>query len=514
MTDEPAARKSSDLKPREFARGLGLSDSIMVVVGAMIGSGIFIVPAEMARHIGSAGWLLVAWGLAGGLTIAGALCYGELSAMMPQAGGMYVYLREAYSPLWGFLYGWTLFSVIETGTIAAVAVAFARFSGGLWPVISENNYLVAPIRFSSHYALSLSTAQLLAICVIALLTFGNTLGLRYGKLIQNVFTVAKTGALGGLIVLGILLGRNAFALHANFGSPWHARGIDSLGGGLTAATMSGLLVAICLSQTGSLFSADSWHNIAFAAGEVKRPERNVTLAMVIGATVVIVLYILANIAYLVTLPLEAIQHAPADRVGTATLRAIFPGVGTSVMAAAIMVSTFGTINALTLTGARVYYAMARQRLFFPFAGNLNSASVPASSLKLQGLWAAFLVLPRTYDPATRAWGNLYSNLLEYVISAALIFYVLTVAGVFRLRIKRPDAPRPYRTIGYPVVPALYILAASTILAVLFAYRPATTWPGLLIVLLGIPIYLLIGWTGGARDAQSSQPQTVDLQDAK
>jgi len=278
--------------------------------------------------------------------------------------------------------------------------------------------------------------------------------------------------------------------------------------------MSGLLVAICLSQTGSLFSADSWHNIAFAAGEVKRPERNVTLAMVIGATVVIVLYILANIAYLVTLPLEAIQHAPADRVGTATLRAIFPGVGTSVMAAAIMVSTFGTINALTLTGARVYYAMARQRLFFPFAGNLNSASVPASSLKLQGLWAAFLVLPRTYDPATRAWGNLYSNLLEYVISAALIFYVLTVAGVFRLRIKRPDAPRPYRTIGYPVVPALYILAASTILAVLFAYRPATTWPGLLIVLLGIPIYLLIGWTGGARDAQSSQPQTVDLQDAK
>ncbi len=489
------ALQAPDPKPREFARGLGLFDCVMVVVGAMIGSGIFIVPAEMARQIGSAGWLLVAWSVAGLLTIAGALCYGELSAMMPQAGGMYVYLREAYSPLWGFLYGWTLFSVIETGTIAAVAVAFARFSGVLWPLISEDKYLIAPIRLSSHYALSLSTAQLLAIAVIAFLTFSNTLGLRYGKLIQNVFTVAKTAALGGLIVLGILIGRNAAAVHANFANAWHARGIDSLGGGLTAGSLTGLLVALCLSQTGSLFSADSWHNIAFAAGEVKRPERNVTLAMVIGATIVIVLYVLANISYLVTLPLVAIQHAPADRVGTATLQAIFPGVGTSAMAAAIMVSTFGTINALTLTGARVYYAMARQGLFFPFAGKLNNARVPASSLKLQGLWAAFLVLPRTYDPATLLWGNLYSNLLEYVISAALIFYVLTVAGVFRLRIKRPNAPRPYRTIGYPVIPALYILVATTILAVLFAYRPATTWPGLLIVVVGIPVYFLIAWAG-------------------
>src|SRR6202034_1700887 len=486
----------------------------MLVVGAMIGSGIFIVPAEMARHIGSAGWLLVAWGVAGALTIAGALCYGELSAMMPHAGGMYVYLREAYSPLWGFLYGWTLFSVIETGTIAAVAVAFARFTGVLWPRIAEEKYLVAPVRLSSHYALSLSPAQLLAIGVIALLTFGNTLGLRYGKLIQNVFTVAKTGALGGLIVLGILFGRNPAALHANFGDAWHARGVDSLGGGLTATTMLGLFVAICLSQTGSLFSADSWHNIAFAAGEVKRPERNVTLAMVMGTSVVIGLYLLANVAYLVTLPLEAIQHAPADRVGTATLRAIFPGVGTSVMAAAIMVSTFGTINALTLTGARVYYAMARQRLFLPFAGKLNAANVPASSLLLQGLWAASLVLPRTYDPATQAWGNLYSNLLEYVISAALIFYVLTVAGVFRLRIKRPNAVRPYRTIGYPVVPAFYILAASAILFVLFAYRPATTWPGLLIVLLGIPIYFLIAGTGRMQTVQSSKSGTADLQSAE
>jgi APA family basic amino acid/polyamine antiporter len=479
------------VKSDELARGLGLFDSTMFVVGAMIGSGIFIVPAEMARNVGSAGWLLVAWGVAGVLTITGALCYGELSAMMPHAGGMYLYLREAYSPMWGFLYGWTLFSVIETGTIAAVALAFARFSGVLWPVISEDRYLVPPIHISSHYAISLSTAQLLAIAVIVLLTFGNSLGLSYGKLIQNVFTVAKTAALGGLILFGIFYGRNAAAISANFERPWHPTGVSFLGKGLDATTMFGLFVAVCLSQTGSLFSADSWHNIAFAAGEVKRAERNVTIAMVAGTAIVITLYLLANVAYLVTLPIEAIQHAPADRVGTATLRAILPGAGTYVMAVAIMISTFGCINALILTGARVYYAMARQKLFFGFAGKLNAAKVPASSLRLQAMWASLLVLPRTYDPSTQSWGNLYSNLLEYVISAALLFYVLTVAGVFRLRIKRPDAPRPYRTLGYPFVPAFYILAASIILIVLFVYRPSTTWPGLLIVLLGMPIYLVI-----------------------
>jgi APA family basic amino acid/polyamine antiporter len=502
----PASPETADQNARKFVRGLGLFDSTMLVVGAMIGSGIFIVPAEMTRHVGSAGWLLVAWGVAGALTIAGALCYGELAAMMPQAGGMYIYLREAYSPLWGFLYGWTLFAVIETGTLAAVAVAFARFAGVLFPLISEDKYLVSPIHISAFYALSLSTAQLLAIGVILLLAFSNTLGIRYGKLVQNVFTVAKTGALGGLIVLGIVYGRSATVVSANFGASWHPRGIDSLGRGLDATTALGLFVAICLSQTGSLFSADSWHNVAFAAAEVKRAERNVTLAMVIGTTLVITLYILANVAYLFTLPLAAIQHAPADRVGTATLRAIFPGTGDGVMAAAIMISTFGTINALTLTGARVYYAMARQRLFFSFAGKLNRASVPASSLRLQGLWAALLVLPRTYDPATRSWGNLYSNLLEYVISAALIFYVLTVGGVFRLRVTRPDVPRPYRTVGYPFVPAFYILAATVILVVLFMYRPSTTWPGLLIVLLGMPIYLMIRKAGRARPADDLLPE--------
>lgn len=482
----------------KLAAGLNLFDSTMVVVGAMIGSGIFIVPAEMARDLGSAGWLLAAWAVTGLLTIAGALCYGELSSMMPHAGGMYVYLREAYSPLWGFLYGWTLFAVIETGTIAAVAVALARFTGVLWPAIAEDRYIVPPFHVSAHYALSLSTAQMLAILVIFFLTFGNTLGLTYGKVIQNVFTVAKIGAVLALIILGIAAGRNLAAVSANFSAPWSVKSAGSWGKGLPGGLL-GLLVAICLSQTGSLFSADSWHNIAFAAPEVKKPERNVTLAMVIGVTLVITLYILVNVAYLVVLPLAKIQRAPADRVATATVQAIFPHAGAAVMAVAIVLSTFGCINALTLTGARVYYAMARQKLFFPFAGKLNAAKVPAHSLRLQGLWAALLVLPRTYDPVTRSWGNLYSNLLEYVISAALIFYVLTIAGVFRLRITRPNMLRPYRTLGYPIVPALYIIFASVVLVVLFMYRPSTTWPGLLIVLLGVPIYLVI------RDKRNHQP---------
>jgi APA family basic amino acid/polyamine antiporter len=493
-----AAESESYTEPgnSEFHRGLSLFDSIMLVVGVMIGSGIFIVSADMAREIGSPGWLLIAWVIAGALTVAGALCYGELSAMMPEAGGMYVYLREAYSPLWGFLYGWTLFTVIQTGTIAAVAVACARFTGVLVPAISEDRYLIPPVRISSHYAVSLSTAQLFALVVILLLSFANSKGLRYGKIVQNVFTVAKSAALLALISAGIFVGRNAAALHANFGDLWRARGVLPLSRTLDASTAFGLFVALCVSQTGSLFSADSWHNIAFAAGEVRRPEKNVTRAMVLGTMVVISLYLLANLAYLFTLPLEAIQHAPADRVGTALLQAIFPGLGTALMGGAIMVSTFGTINALILTGPRAYYAMARQRLFFRFAGQLNNAKVPAFALWIQGLWAMTLVLPRVYIRGTGKWGNLYSDLLEYVISAALIFYILTVAAVIRLRHTRPDAPRPYKTKGYPVIPAAYILAAATILVVLFAYRPATTWPGLAIVLAGLPVYWLVRKTAG------------------
>jgi APA family basic amino acid/polyamine antiporter len=472
----------------EFHRGLGLYDSTMVVVGSMIGSGIFIVSAEMGRLVGSPGWLLGAWVVTGLLTVVGALSYGELAAMMPRAGGQYVYLRDAFSPLWGFLYGWTLFLVIQTGTIAAVSVGFARYFGALAPWIADDHYLIPPVHISAGYALSLSTTQMVGIAMIALLTWSNTRGLEYGKIVQNVFTTAKTGALLGLIVVGLLLGWNHTAVADNFGQLWTPRNPVEIVPGLSALTAFGLFVAVCVSQTGSLFSADAWNNITFTAGEVKDPRRNIPLSLALGTFIVIGLYLLANVAYLVTLPFEQIQHAPGDRVATATLNAIWPGLGPTIMAIGIMVSTFGCTNGLILAGARAYYAMARDGLFFRNAGQLNGAKVPAWGLVLQGVWAAFLVLPRTYDPATRVYGNLYNNLLDYVISAALIFYILTIAGIFRLRQTRPSADRPYRAIGYPVVPSLYIVGAATILLVLFLYRPATTWPGLAIVLLGVPVY--------------------------
>jgi basic amino acid/polyamine antiporter, APA family len=474
----------------EFHRGLGLYDSTMVVVGSMIGSGIFIVSAEMARNVGSPGWLLGAWLLTGVLTVVGALSYGELAAMMPRAGGQYVYLREAFSPIWGFLYGWTLFLVIQTGTIAAVSVGFARYFGVLVPWIADDHYLIPPIHVSSGYALSLSTTQIVGIAMIAFLTWTNTRGLEWGKIIQNVFTTAKTGALAGLIVVGVLLGWNHTAVSDNFGNLWTVRGAVDIVPGLSAVTAFGLFVAVCVSQTGSLFSADAWNNITFTAGEVKDPRRNIPLSLALGTFVVIGLYLLANVAYLVTLPFSEIQHAAGDRVATATVNAIFPGLGPTIMAVGIMISTFGCTNGLILAGARAYYAMARDGLFFRSSGRLNRARVPAWGLVLQGAWAAFLVLPRTYDAATHAYGNLYSNLLTYVISAALIFYILTIAGIFRLRQTRPDVDRPYRAFGYPIVPALYIAGAAAILIVLFVYQTATTWPGLIIVLIGVPVYFL------------------------
>ena len=474
----------------EFVRGLGLYDSTMVVIGAMIGSGIFIVSADMARTVGSPGWLLGAWIVTGLLTVVGALSYGELAAMMPRAGGQYVYLREAFSPLWGFLYGWTLFLVIQTGTIAAVSVGFARYFGALVPWIRDDNYLVPPIHLSTGYALSLSTTQVVATVIIAFLSWTNTRGLEYGKIIQNVFTTAKTGALLGLILVGVLLGWNHTAVADNFGNLWTTRGAVEIVPGLTAATAFGLFVAVCVSQTGSLFSADAWNNITFTAGEVRDPRRNIPLSLALGTSIVIGLYLLANVAYLATLPFEQIQHAPGDRVATATLNAIFPGLGGTIMAIGIMISTFGCANGLILAGARASYAMARDGLFFRASGRLNDAKVPAWGLTLQGLWAVFLVLPRTYNTTTRAYGNLYNDLLAYVISAALIFYILTIAGLFRLRRTRPDADRPYRAIGYPIVPALYIAGAAAILIVLFVYQSATTWPGLAIVLLGVPVYFL------------------------
>jgi APA family basic amino acid/polyamine antiporter len=489
MADTVQTRDAAALDT-EFTRGLGLFDSTMVVAGSMIGSGIFIVSAAMARDLGSPGWLLVAWALTGALTIAAALSYGELAAMMPRAGGQYVYLREAYSPLWAFLYGWTLFMVIQTGTIAAVAVGFARFSGVLIPWVAEDRYIVPPIHLSTGYAISLSTAQLVGVAMIALLTWTNTRGLEYGKVVQNVFTTAKTGALLALIGVALILGWNAEAVAANFGDAWTPRGFTPIADGVTAATAYGLFVALCVSQTGSLFSADAWNNITFTAGEVKDPRRNVPLSLAFGTILVITIYMLANVGYLVTLPLDAIQQAPSDRVATAVLNAIFPGLGATLMAVAIMVSTFGCNNGLVLAGARAYYAMARDRVFFAKAGNLNEARVPAWGLLFQGVWAAFLVLPRTYNTSTGQYGNLYGNLLDYVVSAALLFYILTIAAVFRLRATRPDAPRPYRAFGYPILPALYIAGATAILVMLLVYRPATTWPGFLIVVLGVPVFLL------------------------
>jgi basic amino acid/polyamine antiporter, APA family len=490
-TPNAAAAGSSDSATRGFVRGLGLFDSVMVVAGAMIGSGIFIVSADMSRLVGSPGALLLAWAVTAVLTIAAALSYGELSSMIPHAGGMYVYLREAYSPLWGFLYGWTLFGVIQTGTIAAVAVAFARFSNVLWPTISEQNYLIAPIHLSAHYAISLSTAQLTGIVVIVLLTWTNTRGLEYGKIVQNIFTVAKAGALAALILLGFTIGRNAHAIAENFGRLWTARGFHPISGSLDCTTAVGLVVAICVAQSGSLFAADSWHDVTFAAEEVKRPEWTLPRALALGVAAVVILYFLANVAYLTILPFSAIQRAPEDLVATAALHAIFPGFGTVLMALAIMVSCFGCINALVLAGPRAYYAMATDGLFFKSASRLNRQRVPGWSLAAQGVWAAFLVLPRTYNPATRQYGSLYSNLLDYVISAALIFYVLTIAGVIRLRSKRPNLPRPFLTPGYPLVPLVYIAGASLILAALLVFRPSTTWPGLVIVLAGLVVYLVL-----------------------
>ena len=480
-----------------FIRGLGLLDSTMIVAGSMIGSGIFIVSADIARQVGSPGWLLVVWLITGFLTIVGALSYGELAAMMPKAGGQYVYLREAYSPFWGFLYGWTLFLVIQTATIAAVAVAFARYSGLLFPAISETNYLIEPIRIgSSSYAFSLSTAQLLGILMIALLTWMNTRGLKLGKFVQNTFTFAKTGSLIALIVLGLIVGLYSYPeiAAANFGDLWTVRGdLQDVGHGLTAAATFGLFVGICVAQTNSLFSSDAWNNITFTAGEVKDPKRNIRLALLLGTGGVITLYLLANLAYLVTLRFEDIQKVASDRVGSATAEVIFPGAGAIIMAVAIMVSTFGCNNGLILAGARAYYAMAKDGLFFKSSGELNKFHVPAWGLLIQGIWAAFYVLPRTVRTAADgkvSYGNLYGDLLTYVISAALIFYILTIIGIFVLRSKQPDAERPYKAFGYPVIPALYCVGAAVILAVLFIYQTTATWPGLLIVLTGVPVYFI------------------------
>ncbi|MFN2491454.1 MAG: APC family permease [Pyrinomonadaceae bacterium] len=483
-----------------LVRGLGLMDASMIVVGSMIGSGIFITSAESSRLVGAPGWLLMAWALGGLLTITGALCCAELAAMWPRAGGQYVFLREAYGPSIGFLFGWSLFLIIQTGTIAAVAVAFANFTGVLTGYVSADNYLIAPRGFGG-YAISLSTQQLLAVVMILFLTMTNTRGLKTGKLIQNTFTFTKTAALIGLIVVGLLFGWNHSS--AAYTSEWwnssangwnpaaSQLGFDAAGGGLLGLA---LIMLLGRAMVGPLFAQSAWNNVTFTGGEVRDPGRNLPRALLIGCSLVVVLYLLANLAYVVTLPLSGIQNAPQNRVATATMQAIFGSRGTVIMAIAIMISTFGCNNGLILAGARVYYAMACDNLFFKRVGLLNRLHVPAVALTIQGIWAAFLTLPRTVttDPRTGAvtYGNVYTQLLEYIISADLIFYALMVGAVIVMRRKAPQIERPYRTFGYPVVPLIYIILALLIVIDLAYLAPSTSGIGYLLVLTGIPVYFL------------------------
>ncbi len=472
---------------REFKHGLGLLDSTMIVIGSMIGSGIFIVSADIARTVGSPGMLLLVWLITGLITVTGALSYGELAGMMPHAGGQYVYLREAYNPLVGFLYGWTSFLVIQTGTIAAVAVAFARFTAVIVPGLSEQNILFVV------FGLRISAAQILAISSVAVLTFINARGLREGKIVQNVFTTAKTAALIGLILLGIIVGRNAHAIEANLSNFWSASWTHVADGRIVSVeSLTGLMIlaAIATSMVGSLFSSDAWNNITFTAGEVINPKRNIPLSLALGTGIVTVLYLLANVAYIVILPVagtpgamdlmgRGIQFASSDRVGTAAATMIFGEPAAVIMAVLIMVSTFGCNNGLILAGARVYYAMAKDGLFFKKVGSLSTRSVPTTALVVQGVWASLLCLSGTYG-----------DLLDYVIFAVLVFYVLTVIGIFILRKKRPDAERPYKAFGYPIVPGLYVLCASAIAMDLLIFKTKYSGSGLIIVLLGIPVYFL------------------------
>jgi APA family basic amino acid/polyamine antiporter len=465
----------------DLRRGLTLLDATMLVLGSMIGSGIFIVSADIARTMGSPGWLLLVWLVTGVVTLFGALSYGELAAAMPHAGGQYVFLREALGPLTGFLYGWTLFLVIQTGTIAAVAVAFARFLGVFLPGVSPDVFLSlghVPMP-GGEIELGLSPQRVVAILAVGILTYVNTRGLHEGKWVQNAFTFAKTVGLLGLIALSITVGRNAEAIARNFG--------DVFAG---APSGTALVLAFGAAMVGSLFSSDAWNNVTFAAAEVRHPERNLPLSLALGTGAVTLLYLLANVGYLMVLTLEEIQSAPQDRVATLAMQHVFGASGLYLMAGAILISTFGCINGLILAGARVYFAMARDGLFFERAGRISPKThVPVWALWVQGAWTAFLTLTGTYG-----------QLLDYVIFAALLFYALTTLALFRLRATRPEMERPYRAVGYPVVPGLYMLSAAAIALILLVAKPVYTVSGLFLVLLGIPVYFL--WRRSARLAGS------------
>jgi basic amino acid/polyamine antiporter, APA family len=446
-----------------LVKGLGLIDSTTLVIGSMIGSGIFIVAADISRQVNSPGMMMVTWVVTAVLTLIAALSYGELAAAMPHAGGQYVYLREAFGPLYGFLFGWTMFLVIQTGTIAAVAVAFAKYTGVFVPWISAQNYLVG----SGH--LGLTTQQLLAIAVVVFLSWTNTRGIRTGAVVQNVFTFAKVAALLGLVGLGFLVGRNQVAVTANFTDFW--RGAD---------WSFGTIRLVGVAMVGALFSSDAWNNVTFTAGEVRNPKRNLPLSLALGVGVVSAIYFCCNLVYLNVLPLAAIQHAPEDRVATAAAAGILGSGAVKAMAAAIMISTFGCANGIILAGARVYYAMAKDGLFFKRAATVDPVHhTPVFSIGIQCAWAVLLTL-----------SGGYSDLLDYVIFAVLLFYILTIAGLFVLRRTRPEMERPYRAFGYPVLPALYIAVAGLIEILLLLYKPSYTWPGLIIVLLGLPVYFV------------------------
>ncbi len=491
----------------QLIQSLGLFSSTALVIGSMIGSGIFIVDAEIARGTNSPALFLGAWVVTAILTMTAALSYGELAAMMPRAGGQYVYLRESLGPLWGFLYGWTLFLVIQTGTIAAVAVAFGKFLGVFFPAISTSHWLwhiahVPALRVGpmvlGNMEIGVNTANLTAIVVVLFLAVLNIFGVRLGSLVQNVFTTAKALSLAALIVLTLTVGRNATAIAANFGAGWSEfwrnAGWSSLHpvvvgvGGPTV--LVNLAVILAVVQVGSLFSADAWNNITFTAGEVKNPRRNIPLSLVLGTGFVLAVYFLVSLGYLLVLPMHGdaagatvmargIQHATEDRVATAVLEQIFHSGGAYLMAAAILISTFGCANGMSLAGARVYYAMSRDGLFFKSVGRLHPRyKTPAAGLLVQAAWATVLCVSGSYG-----------QLLDYIIFAVLVFYILTIVGLFVLRYKKPDAARPYKALGYPVLPAVYIAMAGWICIVLLRYKPQYTWPGLALVLLGIPVYL-------------------------
>jgi APA family basic amino acid/polyamine antiporter len=438
---------------------LSLFDSTAIIIGSMIGSGIFIVSAEIARKVETPGMLLMAWIVTGIITIFGALSYGELAAAMPKAGGQYVYIKEAFGPLYGFMYGWTLFAVIQTGTIAAVAVAFAKFTGVFFPVISGDNLIL------QAGILKVSTQQLLAILLIIFLSLYNFRNIKAGALLQNIFTVSKILALMLLVILGLYFGMNGHGSISNF----HPAFPD-----IITLTTIGVFGA---AMTGSLFSADAWNNITFTAGEVKNPQRNLPLSLVIGTSTVIILYLLANVAYIYVLPIEKIQHAENDRVATLLMETITGNSGKFFMAAMIMVSTFGCLNGCILTAARVYYAMAKDKMFLAQAAKLNKNNVPANSLAMQCIWSCLLCFTGTYG-----------DLLNYIMFAVMLFYILTISGLFVLRKKRPDMERPYKAFGYPVIPAIYIVLASLVALNMLIYQTQFSLYGLIIILTGIPIY--------------------------